>query len=112
MITETVYLDHDNTIDLLLKSDSSGSLAAEDLSAVTRMVLEIGTDSDPDAVATVDSDVDADVFDWTTGTTGKVIIGLGDQSLTAGTYFARLIVYDAEYTDGLVWGVFRLVVKE
>ena len=113
MITETVYNGYDNTIDLLLKSDSSGSMAAQDLSAVTRMVLEVGTAADPDAEATVDSDTAASAFDWTTtGVTGKVVVALGDQSLTAGSYVARLIVYDATYTGGLVWGTFRLVVED
>lgn len=111
MITETIYLSRDNQIDLLLKSDSSGSLAAQDLSSVTRMVLQIGTSADPDSEATVDSDVDADAFGWDTGTTGKVILSLGDQEISAGTYLARLIVYDPTYTDGIVWDHFRLAVK-
>lgn len=111
MITETVYSSRGNKIDLLLKSDSSGSMAAQDLSSVTRMVLQVGTSVDPDSEATVDSDVDADAFDWDTGTTGKVILSLGDQEITAGTYLARLIVYDPTYTSGVVWDHFQLVVK-
>jgi len=113
MITETVYNSRDNTIDLLLKSDSSGSMAAEDLSSVTRMVLQIGTAADPDSIAEIDSDDDASIWDWTTGTTGKVTIDLGGESITAGSnYLARLIVYDAANTNGIVWGYFRLDVKD
>ncbi len=113
MITETIYSSRDNSIDLLLKSDSSGALAAQDLSAVTRMILQIGTEDDPDSIAEIDSNNDDTIWDWETGTTGKVIIELGGQGITAGTnYLARLIVYGPDYANGIVWGYFRLDVKE
>jgi len=104
MITEIFYIGHDNTIDLLLKADGT----AQDLSSVTKMVLEIGD-------TTIDSSVETGVFTWTgTGTTGKVIIDLNEYSgsIDADTYNARLIVYDPTHTDGIVWGEFVLVVKE
>jgi hypothetical protein len=99
LITETVYLGHDNTMDLLLKAGGS----AQDLSSVTRMTLAVGDD-------TVNSDEDADAFDWDTGTTGKVIISLGDQDLAEGRHRAELVVYDPDNTNGVVWGRFFLVV--
>ena len=100
MTTENVYDGHDNTIDLLLKADG----AAEDLSSVTRMTLEVGSN-------TVDSDVSGDAFDWDTGTTGKVILTLGAEGLTEGTYRATLTVYDADNANGIVWGTFILIVQ-
>lgn len=100
MTTENVYLGHDNTIDLLLKADG----VAVDLSAVTRMTLEVGDD-------TVDSGESPDAFDWDTGTTGKVILNLGGESLTPRTYRATLTVYDPDNTNGIIWGKFKLIVQ-
>jgi len=99
MITEIVYLGHDNTIDLLLKADGS----AVDLSAVTRMTLEVDS-------TVIDSAVSTDAFDWDTGVTGKLILALGGESITAGAYKATLTVYDPDNADGLVWSQFNLVV--
>lgn len=101
MITETVWLDHDNTIDLVLTADGS----AVDLSSVTKMELEIGDDT------IIDSATSADAFDWSEGD-GKLILALGGETITAGTYTATLIVYDATNTDGIVWDQFTLVVRE
>ena len=100
MTTEIVYDGHDNTIDLLLKADGT----AQDLSEVTRMTLEVGS-------TTVDSDESGSAFDWAPGMTGKLILALGDEDLTAGTYRAILTVYDPSNTDGIVWGTFKLIVR-
>ena len=99
MITEHVYLGHDNTIDLLLKADG----AAVDLSAVTRMTLEVDS-------TVIDSAVSTTAFDWDTDST-KLVLALGGESITAGTYKATLTVYDPDNADGLVWGQFNLVVR-
>jgi hypothetical protein len=98
---EKVYLGHDNSVDLLLKAGGS----AVDLSSVTRMVLELSDGT------SFDSDTDAGVFDWDTGTTGKLIISLGGETIDAGTYHATLIVYDPTNPNGIVWGRFNLVVQ-
>lgn len=106
MITEISYDGYDNTIDLLLKAGASeDALTAQDLSAVTRMVL---TD---DANIDIDSDVEDGAFDWDTGTTGKVIIAIGDQSIADGSYEVKLIVYDPSNTNGIVWDTFILKVE-
>ena len=93
--TEHIYNGRDNTIDLLLKADGS----AVDLSSITRMVLY-----DVAGGWTVDSDESSGSFDWTTGTTGKVIIDAGGAGITAGDYWVKLRVYDATNTNGIVWG--------
>jgi len=101
MITEIVYLGHDNTVDLLLKADGE----AVDLSSVTRMTLDVdGT--------TIDSDESGDAFDWSGETTGKVVLALGAEELSNGRYTATLTVYDPSNTNGIVWGDFKLVVRE
>ena len=102
-VKEIVYLDRDNTVDLLLKADGS----AQDLSAVTRMVL-----ADVGGKFTVDSAVSASAFDWDTGTTGKVIIDIGGEDLPAGVYTVRLILIDPTNSNGNVWGDFELTIVQ
>ena len=94
-ILEYVYNDRNNTIDLLLKEGG----VAIDLSAVTRMVL-----TDIGGAWSVDEVTVPAAFDRSLTVTGKVVIALGDQGITAGRYSVRLIVYDAVNTDGIIWG--------
>lgn len=100
---ENVYLNRDNTIDLLLKADGR----VVDLEPVSRMVLKVGD-------KTIDSDDHPEVFDWDTGTTGKVILALGDiEGLTVGDIdTATLVIYDPSNPDGVVWGTFKIHVLE
>lgn len=99
MTTEWVYLGKSNTIDLLLKADGS----AVDLSSVTRMTLDFdGT--------VIDSDTSPSAFDWDTGTTGKVVLALGAESISAGTYRALLTVYDDTNVNGIAWDRIKIVV--
>jgi len=100
MLTEIAYLGHDNTIDLLLKADEE----AEDLSAVTRMTLELDS-------TIIDSEKSPDAFDWDTDTTGKLILALGGESLIAGMYRTTLTVYDLTNEKGIVWGELNLDVR-
>ena len=98
MITEEQYIDRDNIIDLLLKADD----VAQDLSSLTKIDLVVGD--------TTISDSTAGSFPvkWSTGTTGKIQLQLGDQGLTAGIFTAKIIIYDATYPNGLVWDTFTL----
>lgn len=100
MITEIIYLNLDNTIDLLLKADGS----AQDLSTVTRMTLELDS-------TIIDSDSSPDAFDWDTGVTGKLVLALGGESITEGEYITKLTIYDPDNTNGVFWGYIKLVVK-
>ena len=92
----TAYLwnDRDNTIDLLLKSGGT----PEDLSGVTRMVLQ-----DVAGDWEVDEEDDSGAFTRSGSVTGKVTLTLGDQDIPEGRYNVILIVYDATNTNGLVW---------
>lgn len=105
-VTEIVYLNRDNTVDLLLKADG----VAEDLTAVTRMIVK-----QEDGDWSVDSDTYPSAFDWAPGTTGKVILdlaaALAAEDVSAGKYISRLVVYDPSNTNGIVWGTFLLIVK-
>lgn len=101
-IRETVYNGYDNSIDLILKEDGA---AYTGLSAVTRMKCV-----DKDGDWTIDSAVDATAFDWATEEeTGKVLLKFGLQSIAAGSYIGKLIVYDADHTNGIFWDYIGLV---
>ena len=89
---ERVYPGRDNSIDVRLMADG----AAVDLASVTRMTLSFGD-------LTIDSEQAAGVFDWGRGQ-GVVVIAPGGQAIPAGDYQARLVVYDDEHTQGIVWG--------
>lgn len=90
--SEYVYLGRDNTIDLSL---TENGVALTDLTPVTRMILNLN-----DVV--VDSDIEIDAFDWTTGT---LILSLGNliTPLIAGSYSGQLITYDIQNPNGIVW---------
>ena len=98
MVYEIVYLGHDNSIDLKLLADG----VAVDITNTTRMTLEF------DAIL-IDSDLHSDVFDWSVGD-GELDLTLGAQTITAGTYFTELVVYDSVNTEGIVWGSFTVKV--
>jgi len=102
MSREIVYLGHDNRIDLILRADGS----AVSLSSVTNMTLTFG-----DTLVESDNG-DSDPITWSkTGyRTGEVRLTLGEETITPGVYKAPLIVYDATYTTGLVWGMISIEV--
>ena len=97
---ETIYLSHDNTIELLLKSNGT----PQDLSSVNRVQLEFPS-------VTLDSNTHPEYFNWNTGTTGKLVISAGSASLSSGAYEAKLIVYDPSHTNGVVWGKLEIVIE-
>jgi len=100
MLREIVYLNRDNTIDMILKADGS----AVDLSSVTKMELIIDE-------TTISSLTSPDAFDWSEGS-GKLILALGDEDIDAGSYDAQLIVYDVDNPDGIMWSYINIVVRE
>jgi len=104
-VREVIYLDRDNTVDLLLKEDG----VAKDISTTTRMIVK-----QDDGDWEVDYNDYNDAFDWDTGTTGKVVLdlaaALATEGVTAGEYVVRLVVYDPGFTDGIVWDRFVLEV--
>ncbi len=103
MIVETVYLGRDNTIDLLLK-DEKGPV---DLADVTKVDLVLS-----DTVTVSDSVPTDYPIQWSgTGATGKIIMQLGGEDIPAGSYRARLIIYDPSNPDGIVWDELGIVVK-
>jgi len=105
MIVEVFYLGHDNSIDLLLKSNG----AAVDLSPVTKMALEIR------GVTTLSTEDYPELIQWAGSLErGRVVIDLNKYSgtLPTGKFVARLIVYDPLHPHGIVWGEFVLYIRD
>lgn len=110
---EHVYLGRDNRIDLVLLADGVVSR----LDGITKMRLEIGS-------TVLDSQTCAGVFDWTQTVSAeeaarydgisegdsKVILALGGQEISPGSYEARLILFDSSNPNGLVWGHIPILV--
>ena len=96
---ERAYPTRDNEIAFQLLADG----VAIDGAAVTRTLLRLIPEAGGITLE-VDSDVMPGVFDWSRGT-GIVEITLrAAPDVPAGRYTARLVVYDADHTNGLVWG--------
>ena len=104
MSREIIYLGHNNTIDWQLQADG----VAIDLAAVTRMTLEIDSQTLDSAT---DGNGSGNPFYWTTGVpaTGvaNLFLTLGSAAETAGVstgnHTVALTVYDPSHPDGLVW---------
>ncbi len=95
---ELIWLGRDNSIDLVLYSNSS----AIDLVAVTEMRLRLqGT-----TVILKSTDSTGGIIKWSGAGygTGEIrIAGGGSTELTVGRYTATLVVFDPSNSTGLVW---------
>jgi len=119
MTVDTIYLGHDNTVDLVLKVDN----VAFDLSSVTSITATFGD-------VTITSTLKATgtiTWDQAGYATGEIRIDMGGPailvtdvpgstettSLTASKkpYDVPIVTYDAANTTGIVWGKHRILVK-
>lgn len=101
MITSRVYLDHSNTIDIVLVANG----LPVDLSGVTQITLRIGD------ITVTSTNQASDLIRWAQvgWVTGKVTLKLGSLDLDEGIYpRCYLSVYDATWIEGLVWEVLSL----
>jgi hypothetical protein len=99
--TEHVWIGSDNSIDLVLQDDSSGVMAASDLSLVTRITLSIG-----DLV--VDSGSDVGTISWEAD--GAVALTLGGvEGLVAGNFICNMTIFGPQYPNGIVWSPFFVI---
>src|SRR3569623_2043112 len=98
VVIERAYLGRDNELALQVIADGEPI----DTGAVTRTLLRLTPEAGGDAVD-VDSAEQAGVFEWREE--GIVEIKLSAaENVSAGRYAARLIVFDSDHTNGLVWG--------
>jgi hypothetical protein len=103
MLTESVYLGHDNTIDLILRADD----IAIPTSSITKITLLIG-----DTLLSSTNQV-TDHIRWNQSgyVVGEVRLQLGHEDLVAGKYpRCYLTVYDIVNTEGIVWGALNLYI--
>ena len=103
MVTETIYLGHDNTINLILRSDGTAIATA----SITKITLVIGD------IVISSTNAATDHIRWNQSgyATGGVVIQLGHEDLTAGRYNrCYLTVYDPNNVEGIVWGALNLYI--
>jgi hypothetical protein len=109
MITETVYLNRDNIVSLILKARSAtaNDATAQDITGCSRVQLLIGQ-------ILIDSRTSPAAFDWSTsGATGQLDMTLGfERGLRVGGYRSRLTIYDNNYPRGRVWGFLMIEIRE
>ena len=103
-ITEFAYGDRDNSIDIKLLEDG----VFQDISGLTKATLNLQNMDDPAAaLVLLDSNLHPGIFDWTSrGSEGILQLNGGTLAATlavAARYNARLTIYDAVQTQGLVW---------
>lgn len=105
---EVVYLNRDNAIDLALMADGAPVAA----SALSRVVLVLGATTLDSAVLGFGADQPFDctrtqsatIFGVSYPALSSLRLTLGHVSgLAAGDYTARLITYDDDHPNGLVW---------
>lgn len=101
MLEEKVFNGRGNTIEIALYVGSSILTHT----TITRAQLKIGS-------TTLDSNTPAEAafFDFTEE--DRIILKLGAAGLTAGPQVARLIIFDATFTTGVVWGDIMLLVYD
>ena len=93
---EIIYLDRDNSVDLVLYSNSS----AQDLSSVTEIRLVAGS-----AIVT-STDAATGFIRWNQAgyDTGEIrIVAGGATQLSTGRFTGALVVFDPSNTSGIVW---------
>jgi hypothetical protein len=99
-MTERVYKLRDNRIDLELWATDpiDQVLKTVNITTTTRALLANGK-------ITVDSDNDANVFDWATqGADGIIYIAnLGQMNLPEGISVWRLVLFDSANPNGISW---------
>lgn len=95
-LVERVWLNHDNTINLVLKEDGT----AIDTSGLTKITVTLG------GITFRSTNQSGDPIRWNQGgyETGEIRIDLGGQNLSVGRHKATIVVYDATNIDGIVWG--------
>jgi hypothetical protein len=101
MNVETVYIGHDNAIDLILKMNG----VAYALTSVTKMTISVN------GVVFTSQNNPSDPILWNQAgyQTGEIRIFLGmANGIVAGSCEAPLVVYDAGDPDGIVWDIIPL----
>ncbi len=89
-----LYIGRDNTIEFVL-TESGAKLTDTQMSEISRLTFEVDDQL-------IDSDIFPGAFDWNLQN-GRVVISPQSMALTAGKHRARLTLFTATYTNGVVW---------
>lgn len=107
MRTQVVYLSHGNLVRLGLETYNDTTEAWEpvaDMSGVTKITLTFGST----LIESTDKAAGPIKWDQPGYAAGEIVCDLGEQTIPAGDYTddnaCPLVVYDATYTTGWVWG--------
>lgn len=95
--TEFVYLGHDNSIDVILKANST----IVSTSTITTIKMQVGK------TVINSTNASSHFIKWNKAgyDAGEVRITLGTSTdLKPGKYDCMLVVYGSTYSNGLVWG--------
>ena len=106
---ETLYLDHDNSVDFILKAKGI-ALTDNQMDTITQITATV----EDTLILTLAANKASGPIKWrqTGYDTGEIKLFFGDQTLTKGTYKVWIVIYDAINTDGIVWGFFQLKILE
>ena len=106
MTVDTIYLGHDNSVDLILKVDN----VAYSLASITSITATFGD------VTITSTDAAAGTIRWNQAgyATGEIRLVMGAlETITASErpYNVPIVTYDAVNTTGIVWGKYKIKVK-
>ena len=106
-MVEYAYTANDNDI----RAQFQVNNVFQDLSSATKISLEIFSGKDDREIGTIpvaefNTVTDPSFFDMTDLVNGNIIFkpGPNDLELDADPYYARWVVYGAEFLNGIVWG--------
>ena len=103
MVTEIVYLGHDNSIDLLLKADGS-AVTLSDVTKITATFGDMTIESTDKASGPITWDQDG--YD-----TGEIRFFLGGHDIEPGIYGVPVVIYNPTHDTGLVWGLVSIHIQ-
>jgi len=104
LVKEKYYLTHDNSIDLLLKSNN----AAVNLAGANKITISV----DDTLIESENGASDPILWAKTGYDTGEIRLFLKNENLTVGDYKVPIVVYTVDAPDGIVWDYFILKVLE
>ena len=97
-MSEIVYINRDNDFSFDVYKNGTEAI---DGTAITKTALILKS-YDESYSLTIDSDSNPTMFSWSNNT---VTISVGTHpSLVKGEYVGRLVLYDSNNTNGIVWG--------
>lgn len=103
MTTEYIYLGHDNTVDRILKADGVAIETAD----ITRITATFNDGTYINSISKT-GDIKWDQVGYDAG---EIRFDLGGSNIKPGEHDGvPIVVYDAVYTDGILWDYIDFIV--